>query len=502
MYSSGLPFRVACRTEYDCPYFKTGASVLGAPDKALKSRVFQQSWCSSARRARGQGMCAILPICSYVQVRTSAAAVAPQLLPEVRRLSPVVFRFGGKRDSVPPKRLQLHRDFPTTDVNDALLHLLRLLVRLAHLQGTGDALRVEATRIRSDINRCVIPEDYEALALQIKALELGPAVTDLEPHHPGRVLGELIDAILPVARALRGDGPTLALQRLRNEADNPRAELKRELHAQLERLAEAVGFLRQVSEVFKLSILEIMHTLGRLSGDEGMSSQRLLRLKEDLERADDDRSLSALRSQLLKVADGLVTEAEARQARISRITEQVAEARTHMLALTTAITHSETLGHLDPLTGCGTGEALVLMTQHLAQSRAVSGVMLISVDGLTWSCTNDGTQEHELLLRSLTRLVRRELRGEQQAFHLGDGVVVVLLPKAGAAQLDALGERLCQRCARHPCLLGERERSFTASVGSVVWSGGQTFGEALKQAGQAQQAVRQSGGNGYRRHQG
>ena len=378
---------------------------------------------------------------------------------------------------------------------------MRLLTRLVHLQGTGDELRSELTRIRGEVKRAVIPEDYEALALQIQALGLGPGITDLEPHHPGHLLAELIDGILPIARALRGEGPIVALERLRNEAANLRSDSRNELHMHLERMAETVSFVRHVADVFKLSTLEIMQALARLSGDESMSTRRLLRLKDDIERADDDHALRALRDRLLNAANSLVSEAEAREARLSQVTARVLEAKAQVRTLTAAISDTKVMALTDPLTGFGSGQALSATSQELAKTRTTTGLLLVSVDGLSFPPSDEQREDCELVLRSLARLVRSELQAGSQGFHLGDGHLVVVVPKTSAQELDTLAEGLCTRFAALPqlCADGDSERFATVACGGVLWGGGQTFAAAMDLAKRAHDSAKRGGGNRYQR---
>ena len=405
-----------------------------------------------------------------------------------------VIRFT-KKTSTGGTRLDLRQDFPTADINEALGHLLRLLLRVSTLLGAGSDLRAEVTQLRTRTEKCTLPEDYEALSDAILALELGKSLSSLQPHDPGKVLREIIDAAIPIARALRGEGPLLSLMRLREEADNPRIELQRELHSQMERLAEGVAFLRNVSDVFKLSTLEIIQTLSRLSSDEGGVRQRLVRIRDDIERVDDVTALNGLRTALLQEANVLVEEASQRQMRLQRVRQRVEETQVQVLALESALKDANTMAMTDPLTGLGNRRSMDAAVKKLSKSPGATGVIVLDIDHFKRINDTFGHDAGDLMLRSLAQVIRAEVRGTDSGFRVGGEEFVALLPNTHVDAAVSVAERIRQSFCARTVAFGDQDLSATLSAGASHWTSKQTFSEALKRADTALYAAKNGGRN-------
>lgn len=411
-----------------------------------------------------------------------------------------VLRFGGKKpfdkarkgaDEVPAggrsdrPRLSLQQGFPTGEVSEAIAHLLKLANRVAALSGSQGGLAAEMARLRAEAGKATLPEDYQQLCREIGALEWGNALSRLEGGVPSLVLSEAIEAVLPVARAIRGDGPGVGLQRLLQEADNPRGDARGEYFVQMERLAESVAWLRAASDVFKVATLDVLAALGRLTGDEGRAKLRLVRLRDGIDRAGNINDLHALRESLLQEANSMVEEASLREGRLIAIHEQVDSVQAHVATLENALADANQMALTDPLTGLGNRRALDARVKQLADSARATGVLALDIDHFKRVNDSYGHDAGDLVIRKLSDVMRQALRGSDAMFRVGGEEFCVLLPDADAETSCVVAERIRERFAAAAVHCEGRDIQCTVSIGVAVWSEKLTFKQVRKDADEA-----------------
>lgn len=402
---------------------------------------------------------------------------------------------GGGTGGNPDSPVDLRRSFPSGDINDALSHLLRMVYRFATLQGASTALRGDVSRLRNEAGRCTLPEDYEALCDEIQALELGTNLSELQEQEGGSLLCDLIDAVVPIARAMGSEGPILGLNRLREEAENPRNDLKQALHGQLERLAEGVGFLRNAADVFKLSTLEMIHMLAKLTGDETGAHSRLSRIRDGLERTETVEELEGLRSALIHEASTLIHEAKRRESQLLKIRARVEETQVQVLTLESALKDANLMALTDPLTGLGNRRALDSLVAKLTQSGGDTGIIAVDIDHFKRVNDTFGHDAGDLTLRNLAQVIRAEIRGNDAGFRIGGEEFAIILPRTKLKETLSVAERIRQSFESSRIIFGDREIGATLSAGVTGWVAKQTFKEALKRADGGLYAAKNAGRN-------
>ncbi|MDD9944438.1 MAG: GGDEF domain-containing protein [Myxococcales bacterium] len=408
-----------------------------------------------------------------------------------------MLRFGGKKGGQRASGTggQLQRAFPTQDINEAFKHLLRLINRVAILAGASNDLTAEIASLRTDVGRATLPEDYEHLCDQVRALEFGSALSGLEATDPSGGLREAIDAVLPVARSLGADGPLILLKRLRKDAEHPRTDLPRDFHAAMERLAESVGWLRAASDVFKVSTLDLIATLSRLSLTEHGARSRLTQLRESIKQAGDLNQLQALRQALLEETDALVEQVANREARFEYAREQVDRVQAHVASLEGALADAHQMARTDPLTGLGNRRALEEAVARLADHSKTTGLVAVDIDHFKRVNDDYGHDAGDLVIRRLADVLRMELRGDDRAFRVGGEEFFVLLPATDASQAASVAERIRARFAAARVLYGDNEIGATLSAGASQWHQRQTFKAAAKRADELLYAAKSAGRN-------
>lgn len=410
----------------------------------------------------------------------------------------VVLRFGNKKGGTRRgARDAVAREgaFPLDDVKEAFRHLLRLLSRTAILAGAGDDLTLEIARLREDARRATLAEDYEDLCDRLRGLELGPALSGLAPAQSAGRLCEAIEAAIPVARALRNDGPLQGLLQLRKDAEQPGSDLPRAYLAHMAQLAEHVGWVRAAAEVFKGAALDLVGTLARLSSDGRVAHARLSELRDGIERAGALDELYALRQALLQEANALVDEATERDARMSNVRQQVDRVKAHVSTLESALADATKMACTDPLTGLGNRRALDQWVARLSRRASPTGVVAVDIDHFKRVNDRYGHAIGDLVIRHLADVMRVELRGDDASFRVGGEEFAMILPSTNAGQAAAVAERVRVRFASEVLSYGDQEIACSISAGATEWSPRQTFKQALDQADKALYAAKKAGRN-------
>ncbi|HJL15027.1 MAG TPA: GGDEF domain-containing protein [Sandaracinaceae bacterium LLY-WYZ-13_1] len=410
----------------------------------------------------------------------------PDLQPGQRRLS----GGGGAR----PSRRPTGDKRALAAAAEALGEALRLLRR------SGDAAtRDEVGALEEAAGRARLAPDYFELADRIRALRprwLVPEGGD------GALATELLHRVVfgaqPLAQAfgLEAAHADLAELLLVPHLASVEERPVRRLLRVFETFALHATRTQEGASLIKRCVAEIIETLGQLAEDEADHGAQLGAIRARLETAEEIGDLEQLREALLAQVGTLVEAATSREGAVREALGAAQQSQQRARELEAALTDAEAQARTDALTGLGNRRALSDAVADAASRPGDTGVILLDLDH--FKAINDrwGHAVGDGVLRHLARLLRGELRGDDQAFRVGGEEIVVLLPDGTWQGTRATAERLRARLERTPVPVGGDLRvAATMSVGLSLWAAGADFEAVLEEADQALYRAKRAGRN-------
>lgn len=378
--------------------------------------------------------------------------------------------------AAPPRPTRDALDVP--EVAAGIRHLLQLAGSLVVLHDGTTEFRAAADRIRLDLDRASLSEDLRAIAKALRALELPPGIVD-DPQVAvvARLLGPVVDALVPLAEAIGPEAPLASLRRIREQLEDPRltADAAEQLARVVEHLAGAVEWLKRLCEILKVSVGEMLGLMGRLAADEPPVVHRLEAIRLRIEQAAELHELEALRDVLLRETRTLVDGARERSAAFTDAHGRLAETRRQVEVLETALGDAEARARTDALTGLPNRTALAEAVKALAESTSTTGVLAIDVDHFKRVNDRYGHGAGDAVLRRIAAVIQGELRGDDRAFRVGGEELLVLLHDVTVEGAVATAQRLRRRVAREAVAIGDLQVAVTVSIGVSTWTAGKPF---------------------------
>ena len=406
-----------------------------------------------------------------------------------------MFRFGSNKGGPKPVAAALGGSgLPATEVRDALSHLLRLWLRATSLQEPENRSIDEGRQLRDRLERATVPQDFAEICAEIALLDGSLNLVDGGGlAQASQLARRLIDAAIPVARALEGDESAQGLRRVREACEDPRAEIAPRFASEMERVADGVRFVRRVSGVLRVSVIELVGVLSRLGGEDRLAGSRLQRIRQGLECATEIEELEQLRCALLQETDGLVMEVDQRVAQAERIDRAVEHAQAEIDRLQTALVRAESRARTDALTGLGNRVALEGQVRAWAKSPEPASVVAVDVDH--FKAINDGYGHDvgDMAIRQVAAEVTTAFGSRSEAFRLGGDEFLVVVVGGSIEEVRDAAQNLCQRLASQPLMCGNHRVDVTLSMGATCWSDGTRFEAAAKRADQALYAAKAAG---------
>jgi diguanylate cyclase (GGDEF)-like protein len=395
--------------------------------------------------------------------------------------------------STPPRE----DPFPIEDVRKALEHVIDLVDRSARSDADA-AWSQSVKRLALRVHRACTAIHWEELAADLQTIRLPKPEVAVEIETATKLaVTDAVDVSLPVARALGVEDADLGLARLRSEASaGPVADALHRFARELEQVAHGVGWLRGATGVFRTAISGLVELLERLGGHAPTSLARLRDVRAQISAAEDIHELDALRRVLLREAETLVDEAQARTELAEEAQLHARETQAQVQVLERALHDVSTMARTDPLTGLGNRRALEVVVAKHARTGANVGVLALDLDHFKRVNDAYGHDGGDRALRAVADRVKNELRGDDEAFRVGGEELFVLLAGVDLAGAAKTAERLRDRVARQPVGLDRgRELAVTVSIGVALWGPGEDFASAVRAADEALYFAKEAGRN-------
>lgn len=407
-----------------------------------------------------------------------------------------MFPFGKGPKSVRAKRPQAR--MPLTEAVESLQHVLEIVGRCARYEGAPEDFQRTVRRLGMSLGRVSSAADFEAVTMAISELKW-PAdlLSEQREERPRRAWGSALDGAIPVATALGIDGADAGLRRLREDVDAPDADdLMPDRYApEMERLAEAVQWLRQTADVLRASVSQLVGCLEPLAEEEPETKKRLEMIRRRLRGAAEIDELEDLRELLVAETTALVEEAQARSEQADDVLERVRMTQTHVQILEYALADAKTMASTDPLTGLGNRRAMQQLAARHARLKDDVGVLVLDLD--LFKKVNDtyGHDAGDAVLRFLGDTMLSELRGDDRAFRTGGEEFVALLPGTDLDGARRTAERLRARVCRAPVVYGAASIPVSVSIGVAAWGSGIELKAAINAADKALYEAKSAGRN-------
>ncbi|MFK7988490.1 MAG: GGDEF domain-containing protein [Sandaracinaceae bacterium] len=403
----------------------------------------------------------------------------PDLVPGARRLSGT----GHERPRGLPGARQAHAPAPDPAMRDALVQAVRLVRRAGPPDAEGlAALEQVAESARRH-------SEFESLGRQLR---------EVRAHSPGQEeqaswFGRVVAGVESLARVFGQHGAAHDLASIAHGP--PHKTAVRALLASLERVVGAATEGRAAAALMRECVSELIEALARLGDGELDHRNRLDEIRRRLVTTDEVHDLEELRQLLVMHATSLVDAATTRESAVREALDVAKASQARAEELEAALTDERTQARTDPLTGLGNRRALTELVSAVEPDHD-TGVLVIDLDHFKRVNDRYGHSAGDTVLRQVARLLRSELRGDDQAFRVGGEEVVVLLPEVSWQGMRVTAERLRSRLARAPISLGAgAEVAVTMSIGLSLWSSGTRFEDALSTADEALYRAKDSGRN-------
>lgn len=381
-------------------------------------------------------------------------------------------------------------------LREALRHILRLLVAAVRYAGGDAAFGRKVKRVEHELERATLPEDFEAIGEALGTLRLPFGLTPVIAASSSEVLARCVNAAVPVAEVLGIHGVADVLRSLAGHAgEGDPIEGADRYSRQMTVVAESAAFVRRTADVLRVSLADLVETLGPLAEDEPGVQARLRTIRERLAGAADLHEIEELRELLLDAATALVQEAQERSARAAAVGDRIAQAQDQVRALESALHDARTMASTDPLTGLGNRRALEAAAAQLARSSRATGLLVLDLDHFKRINDTHGHAVGDLVLQHVATAIRRELRGDDRAFRVGGEEFLVLLHDTPLDGGIPTAERLRRCIARLRVVHGRHVVEPTVSIGVTAWVGAEPFEAALKRADAALYAAKRAGRN-------
>lgn len=165
-----------------------------------------------------------------------------------------------------------------------------------------------------------------------------------------------------------------------------------------------------------------------------------------------------------------------------------------------AMAHVKTLSETDELTGTLNRRAFLSMVSrtHSLSQRFGRKYSVIMIDSDSLKKTNDefGHEAGDELLKTMTRRIQDELRQSDLMSRYGGDEFVVLLPDTDGEGAELTAERIRERIAGTPLLIGKARVPISASMGVATYPDcGSDFDRVFEAADAAMYTSKSSGKN-------
>ena len=353
----------------------------------------------------------------------------------------------------------------------ALTHVLRLF-RMAAVT-TGRAVD-DIVPLEEALGRAQLPEEYIEVARAIALLTGTPAQASSGVAISPATHARFVSLLRDLSRAL-------TLPRLEEEL---RALGTATAHTPLDpqplleigrRLVASVLVHQSTTEVLEDCLQGVDGGIRRLAEEEGEVGVRLAMVRERLVDRPTSEDVDQLRRVLISETVALERLVVSRRDALNELQRQSRVAQRRAERLLSALADATTAALTDPLTGLGNRRALAETVLRIAATPVTTGVLAFDLDHFKRVNDTFGHGGGDRVLCQVAEVLRAELRGDDSAFRVGGEELVVLLASCDADGALRTAERIRERIAKTPTVVGQHRIRVTSSIGVALWTSGRSF---------------------------
>jgi len=376
--------------------------------------------------------------------------------------------------------------------------LARLAFALAHVLRLH---RISAVACGQSVEEIGPLEEALARAnLADEYIEVSRAVAALKTPPPSRAGGLSSGVFDRLAMVLRDMARALEMERIEQEIaavprSNGESHDPEPLLAVARRLVQSLLVQQSTTEMLEDCLDSVDGGIQRMVADEAGLGTRLSEIRERLITRPSAEDVERLRATLVDETRGLESLIAERRRALEDLQRQSRTAQRRAERLLSALADATTAACTDPLTGLGNRRALADLVVQLASSPSQTGVLAIDVDHFKRVNDTHGHAGGDRVLMHLAEMLRAELRGDDHAFRVGGEELVVLLARCDVQGVRATAERIRQRVAKTPTLVGTTPIAVTVSIGGALWKAGTSFESTHDAADEALYEAKNAGRN-------